>query len=216
MKHLLPIALCAILLAGPALGADQTLLLREPDLSADHLAFVYAGDIWVAAPDGAQPRRLTSAEADEGNPIFSPDGSLIAFAADYGGNLDVYVVPTAGGQPRRLTWHPGPDFPVAWSADGRAVAFVSTRETDHGRSGQLYHVDLAGGLPAKRMEARFYRGAYDAAGSRLAYIAHGSGYNGLFGGSSGWKGYRGGTTPEMMVMDLARGGVGGFACRDRS
>ncbi|MCB1182893.1 PD40 domain-containing protein [bacterium] len=207
MKHLLPIALCAILLAGPALGADQTLLLREPDLSADHLAFVYAGDIWVAAPDGAQPRRLTSAEADEGNPIFSPDGSLIAFAADYGGNLDVYVVPTAGGQPRRLTWHPGPDFPVAWSADGRAVAFVSTRETDHGRSGQLYHVDLAGGLPAKRMEARFYRGAYDAAGGRLAYIAHGSGYNGLFGGSSGWKGYRGGTTPEMMVMDLARGGV---------
>ncbi|MFH2051049.1 MAG: PDZ domain-containing protein [bacterium] len=190
----------AIPLAGAA--APQTLLLRQPDISADHLAFVYAGDIWVAQRDGSLPHRLTTSPAEENSPRFSPDGSLIAFCASYEDNQDVYVIPVEGGQPRRLTWHPGQDSPTGWTADGKAVAFVSSRETDHGRSAQLYHASLDGGLPVKQMEARIVSGAYDATGSRLAYIAHGSGYNGLFGGGSGWKGYRGGTTPEIMIMDL--------------
>jgi tricorn protease len=52
------------------------------------------------------------------------------------------------------------------------------------------------------MAARVFRGVYDATGRRFAYIAFGSGYNGLFGGTSGWKGYRGGTTPAIQIMDL--------------
>ncbi|MDH3441050.1 MAG: PDZ domain-containing protein, partial [Gammaproteobacteria bacterium] len=104
--------------------------------------------------------------------------------------------------PRRLTWHPGPDVPTGWTADGSAVTLVSPRETDHGRSGQWYHASLDGGLPKKLMEARIYRGVLDAEDRRLAYIAFGSGYNGLFGGTSGWKGYRGGTTPAIQIMDL--------------
>jgi len=49
-----------------SLFAGQTLLLRQPALSRDHLAFVYAGDIWVAGLDGTQPRRLTSSPAAGG------------------------------------------------------------------------------------------------------------------------------------------------------
>ena len=45
--------------------ADQTLLLKQPAVSADRLAFVYAGDIWTAARDGTEPRRLTSHPASE-------------------------------------------------------------------------------------------------------------------------------------------------------
>lgn len=180
-----------------------TRLLGQPALSAEHLAFVYAGDLWIADRDGANPRRLTSHPAEENTPIFSPDGKRIAFAAQYGGNTDVYVIDVTGGNPQRLTWHPTDDIPVDWSADGKAVAFVSDRETDHGRSGELFHAALSGGLPEKQMEARFYRGAYDATGKQLAYIDHGSGYNGLFGGTAGWKGYRGGTTPSIRIMDLA-------------
>ena len=199
----------AYLLAGALLGlfthasyAQQTLLLRQPDISADQLAFVYAGDIWIADRDGSNPRRLTSSPVEESNPSFSPDGTRIAFAASYENNLDAYVISTSGGQPRRLTWHPGPDVPTGWTADGSAVTLVSPRETDHGRSGQWYHASLDGGLPEKLMEARIYRGVLDAEDRRLAYIAYGSGYNGLFGGSSGWKGYRGGTTPAIQIMDL--------------
>src|SRR3546814_6130677 len=51
------------------------------------------------------------------------------------------------------------------------------------------------------MQARIYRGAWDAEGKRLAYLAFGAGYNGLFGGSAGWRGYRGGTTPSIRILD---------------
>ncbi|MFZ8387983.1 hypothetical protein ACO1MC_14375, partial [Staphylococcus aureus] len=82
---------------------------RQPALSNDHLAFVYAGDLWLADRDGSHPRRLTSHAASEFAPRFSPDGRRIAFSASYDGNTDVYVIGLDGGQPRRLTWHPAPD-----------------------------------------------------------------------------------------------------------
>ncbi len=201
--------LAALLLAVVYLPGDSahaqtesTLLLRQPALSADHLAFVYAGDIWIANRDGSEPRRLTSHPAEENTPVFSPDGKLIAFAAHYENNQDVYVIAADGGQPRRLTWHPGQDIPIGWSSDGSQVALLSPRETDHGRSAQLYHVGLEGGLPTKQMEARIFRGRYHPDGQRLAYIPFGLGYGGLFGGSAGWRGYRGGDTPEIKVMDI--------------
>ncbi|GAB4198620.1 MAG: S41 family peptidase [Wenzhouxiangellaceae bacterium] len=198
--------LLAVALTAPA-HAENTLLLRQPALSADHLAFVYAGDLWIANRDGSEARRLTSHPADEHSPRFSPDGSQIAYAASYEDNQDVYIIAVDGGQPRRLTWHPADDLPIGWSADGAEVALVSPRETDHGRSAQLYHVAVSGGLPRLQMAARIYRGAYNADLTRLAYMDHGSGYNGLFGGSSGWKGYRGGTTPDIKVMDFAADSV---------
>lgn len=182
-------------------SGDASLLLRQPALSAEHLAFVYAGDLWIAGRDGSAPRRLTSNAAEENTPIFSPDGKQLAYAATYEDNTDVYVIGIDGGQPRRLTWHPAADIPLGWTPDGSAVALVSNRETDQGRSGQLYHASLAGGLPQQQMQARIYRGAYDADGNRLAYIAFGAGYNGLFGGTAGWRGYRGGTTPSIRILD---------------
>lgn len=38
-----------------AANAADTLLLRQPTVSRDHLAFVYAGDIWLADRDGQHP-----------------------------------------------------------------------------------------------------------------------------------------------------------------
>ena len=55
---------------------------------------------------GGEARRLTAGAGIETDPVFSPDGTLIAFTGEYDGNLDVYVVPAAGGVPRRLTCHP--------------------------------------------------------------------------------------------------------------
>ncbi|MGB5346090.1 MAG: hypothetical protein WBN23_07995, partial [Woeseia sp.] len=202
MKSILTLAALFGAAVVPQAFAEQTLLLRQPALSANQLAFVYAGDIWVAERDGSMPRRLTSHPAEENHPVFSPDGSSIAFAAEYEGNADVHVIAVDGGQPRRLTWHPGSDIPVGWNATGDRVNFISARETDHGRSGQLFDVATSGGLPAKRMEARVYRGAFDSAARRFAYIPFASGYNGLFGGTAGWKGYRGGSTPAIQIMDI--------------
>jgi tricorn protease len=180
-------------------AADSTLLLRQPALSEDHMAFVYAGDIWVANTDGSQPRRLTSHPAVEKDPVFSPDGKWIAFSGIYEENRDTYIIPVAGGQPKRLTWHPYTDMPQYWSADSKRVFFTSARETDHGRSRQLFSVSIDGGAPKKEMAARIFQGQSNKDGE-LAYIIYMPAYRGLFGYAAGWKGYRGGTAPEIQIM----------------
>ena len=80
------LCLAAGLLAGSesfAAGPDtaDTRLLAQPAVSAAHVAFVYGGDLWVAGLDGGTARRLTSDEGTESNPVFSPDGSQVAFSA---------------------------------------------------------------------------------------------------------------------------------------
>src|SRR5438874_7782879 len=94
--------------SGVACGVDAR-MLRYPDVSASQIAFVYAGDIWVAPKTGGAALRLSSPKGEESFPRFSPDGSQIAFSGNYDGNTDIYVVPAAGGLPKRLTYHGAPD-----------------------------------------------------------------------------------------------------------
>lgn len=194
-------------LAAPIAHAQdsETKLVRDPAVSDNALAFVYAGDIWIAAPDGSNPVRLTSHPADERDPIFSPDGTKIAYTANYDGNADVFVIDVRGGEPRRLTWHPGDDTAIDWTPDGKAVAMVTARERRAGRSGQLYHVGLDGGLPQKVSEASVMAGSYDESGRIFANVPYGSGNAVLTGGVNGWRGYRGGRTPSIQLIDFAAG-----------
>ena len=190
----------------PAVSA-QTLLLGDPAIHQDKIAFVYAGDIYTANLDGSDPHRLTSHSANETGPVFSPDGTRIAFTANYLGNTDVYSISVNGGQPTRHTFHPGADIAIDWSTDGSEIAFISARQRLSGRSGQLFHVSIDGGLPQLQMQARIFRGTYSDDGRQFAAIPYGPAYNGLYGGSSGWKGYRGGTTPSVQIMDISRNQV---------
>ena len=84
-------------------------MLRFPDVSADEIVFVYAGDLWIVPKAGGAARRLSSPKGQEMLPKFSPDGSLIAFSGNYDGNTDVYTIPAQGGTPTRLTHHPEAD-----------------------------------------------------------------------------------------------------------
>ncbi len=178
-------------------SAQGTLLLREPDISGEHIAFVYAGDIWLADHDGSNARRLTSHPAQEGRPQFSPDGSLIAFTASYDRNEDVYVVPVTGGQPTRLTWHPGPDHVEDWTADGENVVFTSPREINHNRAGQMFHVSKDGGHPTRVMVARAMDPVWSDDGARIAYRPFRKAHR----GTSGWRQHRGGSTPPVWVYN---------------
>src|SRR5271170_1506926 len=75
------------------------LLLRNPSLNKDRIAFLYAGDIWTVARGGGEARRLTSAGAVGEGPYFSPDGSQIAYSTRERGLTDVYVISADGGVP---------------------------------------------------------------------------------------------------------------------
>lgn len=184
-----------------SVSAAQTLLLRQPAISKNQLAFVYAGDLWLADRDGKNPRRLTSHPADEFNPRFSPDGQWIAYSAAYDNNVDVYVINVAGGQPKRLTWHPRVDLVNGWSIDGKRVLFSSPREVNNGRSNQLYEASVDGGFEQKVMDAHAFEGAWSADGKRLAYRPYRKGH----AGGAGWRQNRGGSTPPIWIVDPAAG-----------
>src|SRR6185436_16416670 len=97
------ILLIACLAATAAAAQDNlTRLLRQPDISGDNVAFVYAGDIWVASARGGEARRLTSDNGVELFPKFSPDGKWIAYTGEYTGSRQVFVIPTEGGVPKQL------------------------------------------------------------------------------------------------------------------
>ena len=140
----------------------DTRLLAQPAVSATHVAFVYAGDLWSAAISGADVRRLTTSQGEISGPAFSPDGRSVAFSAEYEGNTDVYVVPVEGGAPRRLTWHPGADLVQGFTPDGRSVVFTSPRYVFTNRFTQLFTVPLDGGMESPLPIPNAARGAYSA------------------------------------------------------
>ena len=190
------VAICWIVVWGAPVQAE-TMLIRQPALSATHLAFVYAGDIWLADRSGNNPRRLTTHPADELAPHFSPDGQSIAFSTRYDGNTDVYVVSIDGGEPKRLTWHPSADTVNGWSADGRRVLFSSPREIMNGRSNQLYEIAVDGGFEKKIMAAQAFEGRWSADGRRLAYRP----YRTAHSNNAGWRLHRGGSAPPIWIID---------------
>lgn len=191
---LAPLACALLALILPSLPAAETLLLRQPSLSAEALAFVYAGDVWVAKRDGTAPRRLTVHPGLESRPCLSPDGRWVAFTGEYDGNPDVFVVPVEGGQPRRLTYHPAPDVVCGWHPGGEAVLFSSPRES-HSRFQRLFTVALSGGLPSALPMPMAERGAFSPDGRKIAYMP-------LREAVDTWKRYRGGRTAAIWILDL--------------
>ena len=88
-------------------GAVNARLLRFPHVSKTQIAFVYAGDIWVVPKQGGVAVRLSSPPGEESFPRFSPDGSRIAYTANYDGADSVYVIPALGGDRARDQQTPG-------------------------------------------------------------------------------------------------------------
>jgi tricorn protease len=176
-------------------GKNTPRMLRRPSLSRTQIAFDYAGEIWVAPREGGEAQRLVGGQLRNGRPIFSPDGSQIAFTGVYDGNADVYVVPAAGGEPRRLTHHPQSDSPVGWTPDGKKVLFKSWRSTARDLD-QLFTVSLDGGLPDALPLPSGDEGSFSPDASHIAYIP-------FFQWEPGWKKYHGGQQTYIWVTDLS-------------
>ncbi|MEW5982271.1 MAG: PDZ domain-containing protein [Acidobacteriota bacterium] len=182
-------------IAAPAAAQVDARMFRYPDVSASQIAFVYAGDVWTVPKAGGVAMRLSSPAGEESFPRFSPDGSRIAYSANYDGNTDVYVVPSMGGEPVRLTHHPTDDRVIDWTPDGKRVLFVSSRESGRQRYSQFYTVPVTGGLPAKLPIPYGEFAAYSADGQSLAYMPQSRDFR-------TWKRYRGGWAPDIWTFDL--------------
>lgn len=178
------------------LFAQGTRLLRQPTVSSTQVAFAYAGDIWVAAREGGDARRITSYPGVEGNPTFSPDGQWIAFTGTYAGNPDVYVVSAQGGSPRRLTWHPGGDVVRGWTQDGKSIVFASPRQNPRLDGLQLWTIAMDGGYERQLPVVRANREAFSPDGRQMAFEE-------VSQWDIEWRNYRGGQNRPIQIFNFS-------------
>lgn len=175
---------------------DSPLLLQRPTLSKTHIAFNFAGDLWIVERGGGEAKQLTTGVGVESDPMFSPDGSQIAFTGQYDGNTDVFVVAATGGVPKRLTFHPGGDQAVGWTNDGKHVLFSSARNSYQGFP-RLFTIGTdGGGLPEELPLPMAERGSYSPDGSYLAYEP-------LIQWQPEWKHYKGGQQDVIWIARLS-------------
>ncbi len=196
-RRIAPVAL--IIAAGLAtrVAADtqpSAGMLRFPDVSATHICFVYANDMWIVPRAGGVASPLASPPGPEQYPKFSPDGKSVAFVGNYDGGRDIYTMPVAGGTPGRVTHHPGGESLSDWSGDGKLL-FMSAGLAGLGRQTQLFTVAPEGGMPSKLPVPYGGFAAISPDGTWLAYTPHST-------DNRTWKRYRGGMATDIWLFNL--------------
>ena len=189
----------AFLSAAALCAGAEPLLLQKPTLNKTHIVFAFAGDLWSVPREGGDAVRMTSGAGNETDPVFSPDGTRIAFTGEYDGNVDVFVVPASGGVPRRLTWHPAPDRVLGWTPDGRNIIFTSTRSA-YSRYGEMFTVPADGGVEERLPLPAGYGASMAADGQSIAYEP-------ILRSFGMWKDYRGGATSRIWLARLSDSSV---------
>ena len=96
----------------------------HPAFSPDGRTLCYADfrNLWLVDVAGGAPRRLTTADAFDAEPWFSPDGSLIYFSSRRQDVVAVWAIPVLGGEPRRITEGAGSERHPSISRDGSVLA----------------------------------------------------------------------------------------------
>lgn len=171
-------------------------MLLYPDVSATHIVFLYANDLWVVPRGGGLARPLASPQGREGFPRFSPDGQSVAFMGNYDGDMDLYTIPVNGGVATRVTHHPATEILCDWTADGKLL-FYSNGLADMRRKSNIFTVSPTGGLPQMLPVPYGTVAAISPDGQWLAYTPNTRDMR-------TWKRYRGGMATDIWLFHLKK------------
>ncbi len=135
------------------------------------LAMDLQGGIWTLPASGGTATRITDEYHDARQPVWSPDGSRIAFQGYRDGGYDIWAVAPDGTGLRQLTWGPYDDREPVWSHDGKRLAFSS----DRGDAGNynIWMLEIASGAlrQVTRGPANEYMPTWAPDNREIAYIS---------------------------------------------
>jgi eukaryotic-like serine/threonine-protein kinase len=162
---------------------DDLSNVSAPVLSPDGQHFVVPrgeqtgnNDLWLSDADGKNPTRLTFDLANEDFPVWSPDGSRIAWASNKEGTYQLFEKAASGaGQESVLLRSDYYKFTTDWSPDGRYIIY---RES-HQKTNDIWVLPVGSGdakpFPLLQTEANEFAAVVSPNGKWIAYVSDESG-----------------------------------------
>lgn len=131
------------------------------------LAMDLQGSLWIVPAKGGKATRITDYFNDARQPVWSPDGSRLAYFSYRDGGYDLWTIKPDGGDMKKLTDGAYDDREPAWSPDGKTMAFSSDRSGNY----DIWTLDIASGamkqISSNGREDRLP--SWSADGARIAY-----------------------------------------------
>ena len=155
MKKTLTTLAAFIICTAAIMAQDSPLWLRNNDISPDgsKIAFTYKGNIYTVPVQGGRASQITTNQAYEADPIWTPDGQNIVFSSYREKSKDIYMVSAKGGAPVRLTSHTGNETPLEVMKNGNILFTANIQQDaeygDLPGTAQLYMVGQDGGKPER-------------------------------------------------------------------
>jgi Tol biopolymer transport system component len=155
-------------------GPLKVRLIQDPVESPDSKKMVFSAmtHLYIMDIPGGKPQRLTSGNAREFQPAWSPDGTSIAYVTWSSAGGQLWKIPAAGGTPQQLSKSAAVYSNPVWSPDGtRIVALRGNaydREMSEFDGGQTRNADLVW-IPAQGGDANLI---LPARGAGLPHFTH--------------------------------------------
>ncbi len=168
-----------------------------------------AGDIWFE--DRVRGLiRLTSDPAYEWIPIWSPDGTRVAFSSNRSGTMDLYEKSVSGSEPERLLLASDKlKIATDWSRDGQ---FLVVQQSDPANGWDIWVLPMTGGKRAfTLMDSQFneLQGVLSPDGKWLAYVSDETGTNQVYVREFAGDPAEGKNAPAAGVKQRVSAGGGG-------
>jgi hypothetical protein len=133
--------------------------------------------LWLVDLQRHQASPISSGRGQSTAPVWSPDGTRIAFASNRDGPVDLFMKDVADATPERPLYHSGVLFkyPSGWSPDGKWVIFL---QVDPVTLENLYLLPTSGEITPKVYVAgpgADMYGSVSADGKWMAYVSDDTG-----------------------------------------